>query len=52
MNENIGREGNWKEEVISVNILGQIIHITLLSLVVPAHLSTPPLSLTQRLGKY
>lgn len=30
---------NWKEEVISVNILSQIIHITLLFLGCPAHLS-------------
>jgi len=47
-----GRGGNWKEEVISVNILGQIIHLTLLSLLVPARLSTLPPSLTQRLGEY
>ena len=47
-----GRGGNWKEEVISVNILVQIIHLTLLSLLVPARLSTPPPSLTQRFGEY
>ena len=47
-----GGGGNRKEEVISVNILGQIIHLTLLSLLVPARLSTPPPSLTQRFGEY